>query len=542
MSPEERTRIYGDTPQARVMNFIDTLGKDGYIMVNFSRIRELSDIIAQGVEEPLKNYQSLKDLESRMINEEELTSKFRFGIRDLLNKISNIVKNDPKFLDQENTLDTILNDIKTKLGIIQAADRVAEAEASRIKTKAEIDALDSDPNMSIEEKNKKARELLFTYNGANLKAIENAKYISRMQENNFSKNFNIDFIDQINQDLKKLYNYIMTVNLLPETKKTLIDNFNNLASFSNEHKAILSKHNSNKKLYENAMKSLGISKETKSKVKAEELPQTKGELTSNLDDVPKQEETINSQYPITEYVHKIGEFVSLKDPTKHQYTGDISGLYNNKNYKITDLKLIDGLTYYKLEGLDDKYYLANNFEEAKEIKKSEEMPIQEENTKGKKVIANKPRIGKGAIAARMIAVTYITGGILIPAVGPIALVPGIIYAYKEYKSYKNQKNETNDLTITQKAFAFLANKIKEKASNVNTIPEEKAELDEMEAIVKEEVEPEVKSELEQDIPDFVAQAQSEMLDEGLSKEEMVDKALESLANTPADESPSMKGR
>ncbi|MDD2504977.1 MAG: hypothetical protein PHF21_01745, partial [Bacilli bacterium] len=143
MSPEDRIKIYGDTPQARVMNFIDALNKDGYVMTNFSKIRELTDIIAKGGKEPLKNYQSLKELEARMIDEEELTSKFRFGLRDSLNIITNIIKNDSKFVDTENKLNNILNEIKTKLGIIQAEDRVAAAEASRAKTKEAIDALDS---------------------------------------------------------------------------------------------------------------------------------------------------------------------------------------------------------------------------------------------------------------------------------------------------------------------------------------------------------------------------------------------------------------
>ncbi|MDD2505346.1 MAG: hypothetical protein PHF21_03640, partial [Bacilli bacterium] len=415
------------------------------------------------------------------------------------------------------------------------------------------------------------------------KAIENAKYISTMQESKFNENFGINFIDGVNQILKKLYDHIMTINLLPETKKTLIDNFNNISTFSNEYKAAISKQNANKRLYENAMKALGISK---SKQVTKDVSNKQEKNIDPLEQEVLKEKDVEEKEIEPEVI--LSDIIKLKDSKKHQFKGNLSGLTPNKNYKVIDVVLHDGITHYKLEGMGNNLYNSMDFDE---VEKEEELKhddklisndnsvveIPEEKSleesvgiisdlnkpavPGKKVIAQTERLGKGSIAARLIAVTYVTGAILVPAVGPIALIPGLAYAYKEYQSYKKHKENNNEKTIIQRqksaiqdSFTFLKRKMTDKLFSKATTPEDKQELEEMSVVIDEQIKNDQETKKEENtfseivstgdpvLDEVLEAAQTEMAEEGLSKEELFDKALENLTNTPITEEPKMGGR
>lgn len=575
MSPEERTRIYGDNKQSRVMNFMDRYTEDGYMVSNATRVLEITEAIANGNNDSYKIYQNMINLESKLKDFDlvKINTIFKDGVLNSLDNISRLLKKDNKFKDF-NQFERKLTDLRTKLGVIEKLNRLEEAKASKAKTREKILALDNNPNISIEEKNKKMRELLLIYNGPNEAAILNAEKITERNigRSKFDINFDAKFVNEINEDLKGIYNELMTTELMPDTKKDIIDEFNNVVKVRNQYNITKSKHESDKKFYENALNSLGLVKnpDKKEKVKEVDIPKEviiEEPIEKEIEEPIKEiEKPTKEENAIVEYVAHLPEYVTLKDPSKHRYDGNIEGLVYNKNYKVVEPVIINGLTYYKLEGLGDAVFAAHNFETAKPVQdmekevveptKEQEEPVKEKSRR-KKVINIKSKVKGAGVLASVVAVSYITAT-LVPIAGPIALIPGVAYAIQSYMGHQKRVNAKADLTMLQRVAPFLIGKITDASVEPSRTPEEKSKLDEFITTIKdstkglneqeeiktkvEPIEEEIIQKTGDPIKDSINDIESDMFSEDLTKEELVDIEMEKLSNTQQDDSLKMGGR
>ncbi len=443
MSPEEINRNDGSSNLGRVMKFINDIEKDGYIFVD-SKVAELTEVIGRGGEEPIRKYNLLKELETKISSINNEKYNFRNEMSNLLEELSNIlsiVNKDNKFVDRDNKINTVLTSVRKKLGISQSKDRLASAEASKAKTKAAIDALDRNA-LSPEKYHAELKRLLFIYNGPNERTLNLAKNIDKKQEYKSEINLDIKLLDEISLELKELYDFLVISNLLPETKKQLVDQFNNIIGLKNKFKNTLGNYNSNLNQYQKTMFDLGISKASKLSNKKVQQPEPKKEEEP---DVVKEEQP---------------------EPKKEEEP-DVAVAEQPEPKKEEEPDVV------KEEQLDPK----------KSRKARKVIEVKEPK--------NKAKIGKRAIAARLAAVAYVTSVIVpVSVLPPIGLIVGATTLFYEYRLYSLKKHMMNEKTIVQKAIELpkkllslpmkglvhLAKVVYEKSLEPNITPEEKAEL------------------------------------------------------------------
>ncbi len=589
MTTEEINKSNENPGMDQILKFINTIEKDGYIVTNFKILREQTEKIARGSLEPIKVYENLRVLEAKLGNMEELTIKLRMDVRVFLDKITNIVSRDSHFNLNDTRFKTMLNDIKGKLGILQAVDRVAEAEAFRAETKAAIDALDDNTTLTPEQKMEKAIDLLKKYNGPNVEAIRNAKKVAATQENRFNQNFDANFIDKLGQDFKGVYDYLMMSDLTSETKKTLIDEFNNILKTRNEFKANHNKFLSNTKNYNNALEALGLRRKDNIdiSVKKDIKPETTPKINEGVPrfdskiDIPPLPKPIQIPEDIRKYddvvVYNGGPGV---DRNSNITRGDLEF---DKEYKIADVVIKDGITYYKLNNMGDNLYEASLFDAKKvdlnqnqEAKKEENKEMSEDSVtttvseqtlpqdnivdqqqndikpatkRGKYVKDQKPanlHMDKLGILFRTVGtIAVISQVIAIPGIGlPLGLYQAASYIYLEYTKYANVKRNLNEPTILQRmgnraqntlknVFRVFNRKVKEKANDPALSPEDRNEVmnegDISDQVIAEEDQEmvannEVDNIITDDIDNSVLRVQRMLLDQGLNpnnKEQMI---------------------
>ena len=484
MTPEQISKFNENPGAKKGLDFIDLIQKDGYEITNYSKVAEIAELVARGSEEPLRKYYSLKDLENKMSNMEKLTTNFRFGMRDLLNEVSTIVKNDGKFVDPDNRFDMMINDIKSKLGVVQATNRLAEAKASRVKTRAAIAALDSNTSMTQEAKNAEFRRLFAIYTGPNVKAIKNAEKIANRQDENFNMNLDNKFLDKIGYDLKNVYDYLMTINLSSESKKILIDKFNNLVAMRNEYKARFNKYMSNLNLYKNTLASLGISESASKSVKKEVKP---AELIKDAG--------VHANTPPSE---------PEKDTPPPEPEKDTPKLYD-------EVKPISG-------------------KKVTAFKKAKDKVAKAARLTGVFYIT-------GAILVPAFSIFGLLGGVIIAvAMEKIIAQKQGLTNNKERKFIKERLSELKDELIKKANLPSIMPEEKNELDNY--ISEIESHL--VEKLDKDKVaEPVVEDELDQEDQE-VRIAREIMADEGLTPEEAADKAVEMQAEVLDDGVPSLK--
>ena len=537
MTPEQINKQNENPERKRGLDFIDLIEKDGYEITNYQKVTEIAELVASGSKETLRKYYSLKDLENKMGNMEELTTDFRFGVRDILTEINAVVKNDIKLLGVDNHFDKMINGVKSKLGIYQAETRVKEAEASRAKTRAAIAALDSNTTMTEKAKNAEFRRLFNIYTGPNVKAIENAKKIESKQDDNFNINLDNDFLDKISYDLKNMYDYLMVSSLSSNAKKILIDKFNKIVAMRNEYKGRLNKYVSNLSLYKKTLLSLGLS------VAADK----------NIKKSGKPEVSINEDMKPSEKVAETKEVVDLdKEPIIAEEAGSKEEIQNINSApdleidKKPDYQFANDEEKLNSESLDSKI---NTINQEEPIKDSPNLTPEIKPKRGKKVIAFKKAIGKLAKPVRLTAVLFITGSFLLPALGsPFGLVAGALIAVALEKTIAKKKNLENnkDRKPIKESLLYLKDKIIKKIGHPSTTPEDKNELDELDAEISAYLEKEAAKDKETELSvvsgddqldEEVRLAQEIMKEEGLTPEKAAHKTIEMQAEKLADDKP-----
>ena len=353
----------------------------------------------------------------------------------------------------------------------------------------------------------------------NVKAIENAKKIADSQDNNFTLNLNNDFLDKIGYDLKNIYDYLMISSLSSNAKKTLIDKFNKMVAMRNEYKARLNQHKSNFNLYKNTLSSLGLSVKVDKNIKKTE----KLEPSISEKSIPK--ETISKDINNTS-----------SEETKSNNSFPEEPERKNSDETFSDKPKSSGET--KLDEFP---------EEPKSNNLNETTP--EKPKRGKKVIAFKKAIGKLAKPARLTAVLFITGSFLLPALGsPFGLIAGALMAVALEKTIAKKKNLENhkDRKPIKDSLLNLKDKIIQKVGNPRISPEDKNELEELDAEINAYLEKEAAKDKEEELSvvsgddtldEEVKIAQEIMKEEGLTPEKAADKTIEMQAEKTVDDKP-----
>jgi len=374
MKPEEYNKLNENERLKNVMAFIDAIQANGYVVSDFERVTALADRVATGDKTPMDRLNALKGMEGLINNGEKMSLGFRESMRGNLDALANIVGNrvvinnsnaEIKSADEERLeeFNQRIEGLKETLGVSIALDRVQVAMDNRAKTKAAIDELGASARLTPEqiadllpeqsELARKAkltpeqrmaeyRRLLFIYNGPNLDAIEKAKNIrGRSNSKAATDLFDVSFINGLAGLVKELNSLTMMMNFDDQTKKELIDQFAAINTTINAYRTEVVNFNNNKRAYENLLKELGIEKGGKvpSKPFAPPTP------------APSPEPIAPAPVPEPEPVLDIPEFVYYngKTSTSIPGTGGPNGLVAGRQYKIKDVKVINGVTYYELD-------------------------------------------------------------------------------------------------------------------------------------------------------------------------------------------------
>ena len=405
MTTEEINKLNENPGLDQVKKFIDTIEKDGYIITNFKTFRMQTEKITSNNLEPIRIYESLQKTKTGIGNMEKVQNQFKNDIGAFLEKILNIVSKDPntnfiddyKKLDDKQNIDirnnktpkfaelqSKLRDISVKFGLLSFKGQIAKTESNKAEIKAQIDALDDDTTLTPQQKMQKAKDLLIEYNKAD-KEISKVKDAANAQETKFNLLFDEYYIDKINQDLKEIYNYLVTSDLTYATKTILNDEFENMLSTRDKFRSILYTYITNLKNIKKSLNSLGIShkddlditipKEFKPNIESKiniEMPRTDVKI-----DLPPIPESVR----IPEYIAKINEIVVYKGGPGVNRFSNITRpeLETNKEYKITDVVIKDGITYYKFDGKGDSLYEASLFN----AKKEDLNPVKEDKKESK---------------------------------------------------------------------------------------------------------------------------------------------------------------
>lgn len=177
---------------------------------------------------------------------------------------------------------------------------------------------------------------------------QNRYYINQLEGMSSKNSYSIDNMENINAfsaDVKELYNFINSLKLNDETRKALIDEFANLRTKINDYRNYIINLQSAGKKYDALMSEMNVVKTGKTAKKAEvkpapEVPKTKPETVENKID-------LSAALSPGDYVTFNGKKPAIAD------VGAPTGLVVGQEYKVEKIVIFRGLTYAKLEGIDN---------------------------------------------------------------------------------------------------------------------------------------------------------------------------------------------
>ncbi|MDD4706176.1 MAG: hypothetical protein PHS24_03070 [Bacilli bacterium] len=507
MTPEQIAKLDKEKRlerEKRISDFIKKIEASGFIIEDYIKVTELTELVAKGEVGPINQLNTLVNIKNQIdsLDIPKMSNDFRKDLRNEIDRLVNSMNKNTKAptmssidknITETERFNKLISNIKTKAGILLAENRVESAVASREETYRKIQDLSNDSSLNAEQKMVEYKRLLSIYNGANLDTIKNAKKIT----DRGNINITIAYIDDLMQDFNKIYQEVMLMNLDDDTKKAMIDNFSNIASMCNKYKAMVATYISHQQKNERILKDLGISFN-------KEISKEKEEKAS---EVKEQEPAIESAFKINDIVYYNGKVESLLSGS----AATNLDLEKGKEYKVENIEIVNGITYYKLEGIDGLYEssrfdskklteeetkvneeiierevipatLETNSLNSDEIHSNEEANnlIPEENKSeetndlnndlGNKVISVKDGKfkGYGTLTWKLIALGGIAAGASI-GVAPLALVSGFVWAYSEYR-------DRVDISKKEKFFPSIFNKFKTKIASSNVDKERAYEL------------------------------------------------------------------
>ncbi|MFA6752926.1 MAG: hypothetical protein WCR93_01465 [Bacilli bacterium] len=524
MTPEQIAKLDKEKSlerEKRINDFIKKIETSGFIIDDYVKVTELTELVAKGEVKPINQINDLINLKKQMDSFDvvKISKDFRKDLRNEIDSIVNSMSKNTKAptistidgnITETERFNKLISNIKVKAGIVLAENRVESAVASREETYRKIQELSSNTSLNAEQKNIEWKRLLSIYNGANLDTIRNAKRIT----DRGSSNITVDYLDDLMKDFNKIYQEVMIMNLEDNTKKIMIDNFRNIASTFTKYQKMISIYISNQQKREKLLKYLGIKFN-------KEMSKEKEEVKDH--EIKKQEPIIEDAFKINDTVYYNGKAESLTlGPSATNLELEIG-----KKYKVENVVIKDGLTYFELEGINGLFE-SSRFDSKKlkdeeikineeiiereaapttietsslnsdEIQLDEEIKTNEEiiekevapttietsslnsdeiqldeeikNNLGNKVISVKEgqNPGYGTLTWKLVALAGIAAGASI-GVAPIALVSAVIWAYSEYR-------DRVDISKKEKFFPSIFNKLKTKIESVDIDKEKANEL------------------------------------------------------------------
>ena len=519
---------------SKIHSFIKSIENNNYVIDDFTKVTKLTERIGSGDDTPITNFTTLMNLKHQLdsFDIENLSKDFRDEIRLALEEVSKYMKENtkaPEVVDERNNLTEIdkfnklLNEVKVKAGIVLSVDRVKEAEENREKTYQKIINLSNNTEISSEEKMTEYKRLLNIYNGPNLEAVTAAKNITARGNVNLTD----EKINELVIEFNDLYQEIMRMNLDDQVKKNMIDAFSKIAKICTNYKADLSKRKTYQNRYEKLSLDLGISyKDIKRKDKKQEEIKEEKKSTEETNVKDKSDEV----EPIKEKEIEEVKLDAIEE--KPLETSDLNKIFDNeekfnvvyngnvknplgetvpdtdilevgKNYTVEDVKIINGIQHYKLEGFDAMYdssvfnifdivkeeelskeatkenaQIIDNTEEDLNVEITEEPEIIDAKyTKnediGKKVkVVKKFKPGLGSKVLKGIALVSLIGAYYFT---PVAFVSAAIWIYASLR-------DRFDIKDSKGLFDAIFKKLKENIRNSKEI------TDEDKAKTKEELE------------------------------------------------------
>lgn len=210
---------------------------------------------------------------------------------------------------------------------------------------------------------------------------QNRYYINQLEGMSSKNSYSIDNMENINAfsaDVKELYNFINSLKLNDETRKALIDEFASLRTKINDYRNYIINLQSAGKKYDALMSEMNVVKTGKATKKVEvkpapDVPKTKPEETKSTPDTGKKDEEKKSddtkvkpekgadseekkEEPEVDFSEALtpGDVVTYNG--KRSAIADVgapTGLVTGQEYKVEKLVVFRGLTYAKLEGVDN---------------------------------------------------------------------------------------------------------------------------------------------------------------------------------------------
>ncbi|MDD2409523.1 MAG: hypothetical protein PHD03_02245 [Bacilli bacterium] len=511
MTPEQIAKLDREKRlerEKRINDFIKKIESSGFIINDYIKVTELTELVAKGEVGPVNQLNALVNLKKQIESFDvvKVSNDFRRDLRNqfdtLLNCMSKNTKAPAVSAINKNITETerfskLISNVKTKAGILLAENRVESAVASREETYQKIQDLSNNTSLNAEQKMVEYKRLLNIYNGANLDTIKNAKRIT----DRGNKDISIDYIDDLIQDFNKIYQEVMIMNLDDDTKKAMIDNFSNISLLCTKYKAMISTFISHEQRSERLLRYLGIKfNEEMSKEKEED----------KAPEIKEQEPVIENIFKINDVVYYNGKKESIL-PGNGTSTPSLD-LEIGKEYKVENIEIVDGITYYKLDGIDGLYESSRfdsknlaeeeikvneeiiereaipvtletsslNSDEIQSIEEPKNILIPEEekpeetnglnNNLGDRVISVKDAKfkGYGTLTWKIIALSGLVAGASL-SMAPLALVSAIIWAYSEYR-------DRIDISKKEKFFPSIVKKLKAKIASANVDNEKTNEL------------------------------------------------------------------
>lgn len=176
---------------------------------------------------------------------------------------------------------------------------------------------------------------------------QNRYYINQLEGMSSKNSYSIDNMENINAfsaDVKELYNFINSLKLNDETRKALIDEFANLRTKINDYRNYIINLQSAGKKYDALMSEMNVVKTGKTAKKAEVKPAPDGGKKPETDD---NKIDLSAALSPGDYVTYNGKSSAIAD------VGAPTGLVAGQEYKVEKIVIFRGLTYAKLEGIDN---------------------------------------------------------------------------------------------------------------------------------------------------------------------------------------------
>lgn len=322
----------------------------------------------RGIDRVRNNVELLVRYDEELAKKESVTKAFYTSIYSgdksgSLDRIEELVKADTKYNietdaryhdnskpDNGKSIFTMrMEELKAKIGGDNVSSKLDKARKSLEENYAAF------RNLTAEDlKSTKAMKLRESID-------QNRYYINQLEGMSSKNSYSIDSVESINAfsaDVKELYNFINSLKLNDDTRKALIDEFAALRTKINDYRNYIVNLQSAGKKYDALLAEMNVVKSKsskKSEVKAGAPTETKPVEPKKKPEEEKKPEPKPSDDQIDlSTALSPGDIVTFNG--KSSSVADVGmpiGLVKGQGYKVEKIVIFRGLSYAKLEGIDN---------------------------------------------------------------------------------------------------------------------------------------------------------------------------------------------